>query len=91
MDFFNKIESIKFRIPVEFFPKWSRTLNSVNSGNLINHTSMNSVQFQDLLCCLFVVGAVLASWSLTQEVAGSNSLFKIKYFVTKFSEFSENI
>ena len=35
-------------------------------------------------------GAVVASWSLTQEMAGLN-LFNDKYFVTEFAEFSENI
>ena len=54
------------------FPKWIR--NSVNSGNLINHRSMNCAKFKDLLCYRCLAGAVVAS--LTQAVAGSNNLFK---------------
>ena len=39
-----------------------------------------------------LAGAVVASWSLTQEVAGS-SLFTVmtNIFLTEFAEFSENI
>ena len=51
------------------FPKWIR-----NSGNLINHRSMNWAKFKDLLCYRCLAGAVVAS--LTQAVAGSNNLFK---------------
>ena len=39
-----------------------------------------------------LAGSVVASWSLTQEVAGSNNLFKYNIFVTEclhiFSEHS---
>ena len=45
------------------FPKWIR--NSMNSGNLINHCSMNCTKFKDPLCCLCLVGALVASWPLT--------------------------
>ena len=39
-----------------------------------------------------LAGAVVASWSLTQEVAGSNPFnVMTNIFVTKFAEFSENI
>ena len=34
-------------------------------------------QFKDLVCCLRLAGDVVASQSLTQEVAGLNNLFKI--------------
>ena len=36
-------------------------------------------------------GAVVGSWSLTQEVAGSSPFTVNNIFVTEFSEFSENI
>ena len=54
------------------FPKWSRmfTFNSVNSGNLIKHSSMNWAEFKDPLSHVCLAGTVVASWSLTQEVAG---------------------
>ena len=53
---------------------------------------MNWVQFRDPLCYLCLAGAVVASWSLTQEVAGSSNLFQnIIIFVTEFVEISENI
>ena len=58
------------------FPEWIR--NSVNSGNLINHWA----QFKDSFCYLCLVCASAASWSLTQEVAGSNNLLKIQYFLS---------
>ena len=35
------------------------------------------LEFQDPLCYQCLAGAVIASWSLTQEVACSNNLFKI--------------
>ena len=61
-------------------------LNSVisaNSENLIdlNHWSMNWAQFKNPVCHMCLAGAVVASWSLTQEMAGSNPIF-----VTEFSE-----
>ena len=34
-------------------------------------------QFKDPVFYLYVAGAVVASWSFTQVVAGSNRLFKI--------------
>ena len=45
-----------------------------------------SVSGSEIRC---LAGAVVASSSLTQEVTGSNNLFKIKYFFV--AEFSENI
>ena len=45
-------------------------VNLVNSGNLINHKSMNWAQFKDPVSHMCLTGAVVASWSLTQEVAG---------------------
>ena len=56
--------------------KW----NSVTSGNLINHWSMNWARFKDPICFLCLAGTVVASWPLKQQMAGSNNLFKIQYF-----------
>ena len=55
------------------------SLNSANSGNLVNHSSMNWVQFKDLGVQMCLADTVVASWSLTQEVAGP-SPFNDKYF-----------
>ena len=52
------------------FPKWAKfSLNSANSGNLINHWGMNWVEFKVPVSHMCKVGAVVACWSLTQEVA----------------------
>ena len=49
-------------------------------------------QFKDPLCYLCLAGAVVASWSLTQEVAGLNTFTVMtNIFVIEFPEFSENI
>ena len=37
-----------------------------------NHWSMNWTQFKDPVSHMCLAGAVVASWSLTQEVAGSS-------------------
>ena len=64
-------------------------MNSTNSGNVINHSSINWAQFKDPLCYLHLAGTVVESWSLTQEVAGSNNFFK-KYtiFLSQLSWYS---
>ena len=49
-------------------PKWNR--NSANSGNLIDHVNMNSSQLKDPVSHICPASAVVASWSLTQDVAG---------------------
>ena len=41
----------------------------MNSGNLINRRSMNWAQFKDIVSHMHLTGTVVASWSLTQEVA----------------------
>ena len=57
------------------FTKWNgNSVNWANLWNLKNHWSMNLGQYKDPIlsyhmCLTF---AVVASWSLTQEVAGSN-------------------
>ena len=63
-------------IPMEF------SLNSVNSENLINHWSMNHGQFRDVVCHMCLAGTVVASWLLTQEVAGSSPLLWWQLFVS---------
>ena len=59
------------------------SLNSVNSGNLRNYWGMNWVQYNALLCCLWLCGWVVESLSLTQEILGSNPaifLFDFQFF-----------
>ena len=53
-------------------------LNSANSGNLVNHWRMNRAQFMDPVSHMCLAGPVVASWSLTQEVAGSSPFTVMK-------------
>ena len=63
---------------MEFFLNGAgHSLNSVNSGNLINHWSMNWAQFKDPVSHMCLSSAVVASRSPTQEVAGSSSLMAL--------------
>ena len=51
---------------------------------------MNWAQFKDPVSHMCLVGTVVASWSLTQEVAGSNP-FNDKYFsVNSVKTFRKN-
>ena len=59
---------------IEFSPKWNEKL--VNLGNLTNHWDMHRDQFKDLVGYKCVAGTVVTSQSFTQEVSGSNNLFK---------------
>ena len=53
---------------------------------------MNWAQFRDPVSHRCLAGAVVASWTLTQEVAGlSPSTVMTNIFVTEFSEFREKI
>ena len=53
---------------------------------------MNWDQFEDPVSHMCLPGTVVASWSLTQEVAGSKHFTVMKnIFVAAFSGFSENI
>ena len=53
---------------------------------------MNWTQFKDPVSYMFLAGAVVASWSLIQEVTGSSPFtVKTNIFVTEFAEFRENI
>ena len=55
--------------------------------DLTNHQNMNCSQFKDLVFQTCLDGAVVASWSLTQEVASSNPFaVMINIFVADFSE-----
>ena len=63
------------------FPKWNG--NSVNSGNLLNHWSMNWGPVSHMC----IVGAVVASWSLTQDVVDSNAFTVMaNIFISEFNE-----
>ena len=60
--------------------------------SLINHRSMNLGQFKDHVSHMCLAGAVVASWSLAPEVAGSSPFtIMTSIFVSEFVEFSENI
>ena len=65
--FLNDMDTLEF-----FLNGAERSLNSVNSENLINHSSMNWGECKDPVCHVCIAGDVIASWSLTQEVAGSS-------------------
>ena len=53
---------------------------------------MNWSQFKDAVSHMRLAGTVVAYWSLTQEVAGSNPFTVMtNIFATGFAEFSENI
>ena len=58
----------------------------------LNGNSVNSGKFKDPVSHMCFAGAVVASKSLTQEVAGLNPFTVMtNSFVTEFSKFSENI
>ena len=58
---------VKLKSHYGVFPKCNRnSLNSVNSGKLINQWA----QFKDPVSHMCLAGTVVASWSLTQDVAG---------------------
>ena len=59
-------------------------MNSANSGNLINHWSMNWTRFKNTVSHMCLASAVVVSWSLTQEVA-SSSPSNDKYFLRQNS------
>ena len=53
---------------------------------------MNWDPFKDPVSHVCLAGAVVAYWSMAQEVAGLSSFTVMtNIFVTNFSEFSENI
>ena len=53
---------------------------------------MNQGQFNDPVPHMCLAGAVVASWSLTQEMAGLNPFIVMtNIFVIEFNEFRENI
>ena len=55
------------KMTLEFFPNGVElSLNSANSGNLINHLNMNWAHFKDPISHMCFAGAVVASWSVTQ-------------------------
>ena len=42
---------------------------------------MNWGKFQEPVCCMHLAGAVVASWTVTQAVSGSNNLFNFLKFL----------
>ena len=67
-------------------------MNSANSGNLINHLSMNWNLFQDPVSNMCLAGAVVACWSLTQVIASSSPFTVMpNIFVTELAEFSDTL
>ena len=49
-------------------------------------------QFKDPVSHMYLVGAVSASWSFKQEVAGSNPFTVMtNILITEFSKFKENV
>ena len=53
---------------------------------------MNWSKFKDHVSNICLAGAVVASWSLTQEVGGLNPFTVMtNTFVTEFAELSENV
>ena len=53
---------------------------------------MNWAEFKDPVSHVYLAGAVVVSWSLTQEVVGlSPSTVLANIFVTGFAGFNENI
>ena len=74
-------------LDIGVFPKWNRNSpNSVNSGKLIIHWSINWAQFKDPVSHMCLAGALVACWFVTQEVGGSNTHFFAKIFF-KFCRF----
>ena len=76
---------------MEFFQNGAElslnSVNSANSGNLINHWSMNWAQFKNPVYHMCLAGAVVASWPLIQEEAGlSPFTVRTNIFVTEFGE-----
>ena len=53
---------------------------------------MNWAEFKDPVCHMCLAGTVVASWSLTQEMAGSSPFAVMaNIFVNECAEISENI
>ena len=73
----------KRNVFIGVFPKCNRSsLNSANSGNLMDQWSMNWVQFKDPVSHMCLAGAVVTSWSLTQEVASSSYFTVMTFFLS---------
>ena len=65
------------------FPKWNG--NSVNSANMINYWRKNWDQFKDPLPYPCLARPVVAPWSLTLEVTGTNNIL-YNNFANELSE-----
>ena len=74
------------------FPKWSRTFIEFSESSELRETdkslkSMDWAEFKHHVCHVCLTDAVVASWSLTQEVAGLSPFTVMRnIFVTEFSE-----
>ena len=68
---------------------WNSVI-SENSGNLINHWSMNWAQCKGHISHMCLARAVVASWSLHKRWQ-VRALLMTNIFVNEFAEFSENI
>ena len=74
-----------------FLNRAELSLNSGNPRNLINHLSMNWAQYKDPVSHMRIADTVVASWSLTQELSGSNHFtVTTNIFVTEFNELNSN-
>ena len=75
---------VAYTVTLEFFLNEAElSLNSVisaNSGNLINHWSINWAQFKGSFSHMCLAGTEVAFWSLTQKVEGSRP-FNDYYFL----------
>ena len=81
-----KLEHILLKLLLlqgSFFSKWSRAFIELSEFSKFrqseNHWNMNWAQFKAPVSHMCLAGAVVASWFLTQEVAGS-SPFNDKHF-----------
>ena len=84
---------LKWQNSVKFFLNGAElSLNSVSSRNLISHWSMNWAQFKDPVSDICLAGAVVVSWSQTQEVAGLSSFIVMTYILCHWIQrFQRNI
>ena len=75
------------------FKTWSKLRIKWNFELTVFELAMPDL-YKDLLCYLCLCGLVVSFLSLTQEILGSKPtmlIFYFIFFVTEFSEFSENI
>ena len=73
------------------FSKWN-SVNSANLGNQIHHWSMSWGQLKVPASHICLAGAVVASWSLMQEMAGLNpfTVMTNNFSLNSLKTFREN-